>query len=371
MDQYPNLNASAARAVTTSAGTAAAAAMAPAKPLDPLRFPGEDEGRSLTAWARRDLEATLQLLADRAQYITGGSGAAIALRDGEHIICRASSGPSAPEVGSYLQVSSGLSGESVRTRKILSCDNASVDPRVNHDSCRALGIASFVVMPLVRENEVVGIFEIFSAQPHAFQERDLQALERMGEMVNTALDQVMNPKHKPGLVTGATQKVPIVPKQPAVTPPSVPPPSIAVEKKIQPAVTPAVVSQPTTSAAPSAPPTPNLAPAAQEPAAKGENRQIAVDREGTVPPTPAVGTCASCGFPVSPGRAFCLDCEASLPEKFGDSPAKQAPATPAFLTDLGDGGPAPSGVKQWIIAHRYLLGTILVLGGTAALLLFR
>src|SRR5947209_13161834 len=146
MESASNLESGAARATSMSAGSAAAAAMAPEKRIDPLQFPGEDEGRSLSAWARRDLEATLQLLADRAQYITGGSGAAIALRDGEHIICRASSGPSAPEVGSYLQVSSGLSGESVRMRKILSCDNAGMDPRVNRDSCRALGIASFVVM---------------------------------------------------------------------------------------------------------------------------------------------------------------------------------------------------------------------------------
>jgi hypothetical protein len=81
----------------------------------------------------------------------------------------------------------------------------------------------------------------------------------------------------------------------------------------------------------------------------------------------SVGTCASCGFPVSPGRAFCLDCEVALPEKFkADAVAK----TPAFLTDLGE-GPAPSGIKQWLIVHRYLLGTILVLGGTAALLLLR
>src|SRR5690242_14956693 len=155
MDRFSNLESGAARVSSTSAGTATAAAMALDKHADPLQFPGEDVGRSLSAWAGRGLEATLQLLADRAQYITGGSGAAIAVRDGEHIICRASSGPSAPEVGSYLQVSSGLSGESVRTRKILSCDNAAMDPRVNRESCRALGIASFVVMPLVRDDEVV------------------------------------------------------------------------------------------------------------------------------------------------------------------------------------------------------------------------
>jgi hypothetical protein len=80
-----------------------------------LRFPGPNEGSSLTEMAQRDLNATLQLLAERAQYITGASGAAIALREGEKMVCRASAGPSAPELGTRLQTDSGLSGESVRT----------------------------------------------------------------------------------------------------------------------------------------------------------------------------------------------------------------------------------------------------------------
>ena len=84
-----------------------------------LRFPGEDGGKSLSEMAQRDLDATLQLLAERAQYITGASGAAIALRQGETMVCCASSGPSAPELGAHLQIDSGLSAESVKTRQIL------------------------------------------------------------------------------------------------------------------------------------------------------------------------------------------------------------------------------------------------------------
>src|SRR5438067_13066882 len=164
MEQYAESGLS--HGVAPSNGIAAAMQLAKS-PLESLRFPAEDGGQSLAAWARRDLEATLQLLADRAQYITGGTGAAIALRDGDFIMCRASSGPSAPQIGSCFEVSSGLSGESVRTRKLLRCDDASTDPRVNYDSCSALGIASFAVMPLIRQDEVIGIFEVFSNKPRA------------------------------------------------------------------------------------------------------------------------------------------------------------------------------------------------------------
>lgn len=155
---------------------------------DDVRFPAEDGGKSLAEMAERDLTATLQLLAERAQYITGATGAAIALRDHEEMVCRASAGSSAPEVGAQLQVNSGLSGESVRTRQTLRCDDAATDTRVNRERCEALGIRSVVVMPLLRGDEVIGVFELFSDQANVFETRDLAALERMGAMVHTALE---------------------------------------------------------------------------------------------------------------------------------------------------------------------------------------
>src|SRR5215813_11313520 len=153
-----------------------------------VRFPAEDGGRSLAEMAERDLAATLQLLAERAQYITGATGAAIALRDHDEMVCRASAGTSAPAVGILLQINSGLSGESVRTKQTLRCDDASTDGRVNRESCEALGIRSVVVMPLLRGDEVIGVFELFSDKANVFEPRDLTALERMGAMVHTALE---------------------------------------------------------------------------------------------------------------------------------------------------------------------------------------
>ena len=139
--------------------------------------------------ARRDLDAALQLLADRAQYITGASGAAIALkREGKKdMLCRASTGSNAPELGALLSTEYGLSGESVRTRQPLRCDDAERDVRVNREVCRQLGIASVVVMPVVNDDEVLGVFELFSGEVNAFGERDLSAVQRLSMMVETAV----------------------------------------------------------------------------------------------------------------------------------------------------------------------------------------
>jgi len=117
-----------------------------------------------------ELDSALQLLVERAQYITGATGTALALPQGEEMVCRASAGASAPAVGARLQVRSGLTGESISRRQLLRCDNAEVDARVNLEACRALGIASIVVLPLLRRDGAVrGLFELFSDHPYAFE----------------------------------------------------------------------------------------------------------------------------------------------------------------------------------------------------------
>jgi len=201
---------SASRSVTASvsAGIAAANALLP-KPGEPgPRFPGEDGGRSLAEMAHSDLDAALQLLVERAQYITGANGAAIALRRGQHndMLCRASVGTSAPQLGALLSMEHGLSGECARTQQVLRCDDAERDPRLNRDGCRQLGIASVVVMPIVSEQQVLGIFELFSGKPRAFEERDISALQRLSEMVETAV------KHAVATQTMPAAKEPVTPK---------------------------------------------------------------------------------------------------------------------------------------------------------------
>jgi len=184
-----SISAALAAARAETSAKLASGNLPPAGRAASVRFPGEDGGRSLAELAQRDLDAALQLLADRAQYITGASGAAIAIRrDGRNdMLCRASAGMNAPELGALLSTEFGLSGESVRTRQALRCDDAERDKRVNHDVCREMGIASVVVMPVVNDDEVLGVFELFSGKANAFGARDVSAVQRLSEMVETAV----------------------------------------------------------------------------------------------------------------------------------------------------------------------------------------
>ena len=126
---------------------------------------------------------------ERVRYITNASGVALALCENEDdaMVCRASSGPSAPEVGSRMYIRSGITAESLRTRQTLRCDHASTDPRVNQESCKALGIESVMVLPLVLDRNVVGMFQLFSSKPSAFAERDATTLRASLPQVETAV----------------------------------------------------------------------------------------------------------------------------------------------------------------------------------------
>lgn len=247
----------------------------------------EEQSYSLAEMAQRDLDAALQLLAQRAEYITQAGGAAIALqRDGhEGMMCRASAGANAPEVGALFSNDSGLSGESVRTRQPLHCHDAERDSRVNRVICRQLGIASVVVMPVVNDDQVLGVFELFSGKPNAFGDRDVAALQRLSEMVATAVKLARAAEASPERLKS------VVPVEPAAEVAAKAPPS-----------------QPLSHAVPAA--------------IREKKRQLwsaldtvtkvtneAPDQSHIPPVLRNLRKCEACGFPISPGRTLCVECE--------------------------------------------------------------
>lgn len=84
------------------------------------------------------------------------------------MICAASASSDAPGLGSRLQIGSGFPGEWVRTLKLLGCDDADADQRVDRETCRALGIRSIVAAPIVFGGAVAGLREMFSPEAMAF-----------------------------------------------------------------------------------------------------------------------------------------------------------------------------------------------------------
>jgi hypothetical protein len=138
----------------------------------------------------RDLNTALHRISERARSLTRGTGAAIALGRAGVMVCRASVGDGMPPLGTKLQANSGFSAECVRSRQALRCDDTEIDPRVDAENCRFFSIRSIVAAPIQYQREIVGLLEVISHWPFAFDEGDVAVVERLARTVLLTLSQV-------------------------------------------------------------------------------------------------------------------------------------------------------------------------------------
>jgi GAF domain-containing protein len=134
-----------------------------------------------------DLEPAIGVITERAQVLTGATGAAIALRKGDEVICRARAGRTAPDLGVRLQTDSGISAECLRTGEVVLCHDTSENPLVDRMSCQRLGVRSILAAPLRQYHKTLGIFEVLSAVPHAFNHQDVATMQLLSSMMVAAI----------------------------------------------------------------------------------------------------------------------------------------------------------------------------------------
>lgn len=151
------------------------------------------------------LDLVLNELVAQAAEATHAGGAALALPRGEAMVCRAATGQLAPGLGVTLDSTHGLSGACLRTGQPQISLDTELDPRVDHDASRRLGIRSIFIVPVIRlhhddesaatgsdrlgtgnlgnapDREVMGILEVFSAEPNAFPESAQNLLQSLAE----------------------------------------------------------------------------------------------------------------------------------------------------------------------------------------------
>jgi len=146
--------------------------------------------RALLNPGELDLEPGISIIAEKAQALTGATGAAIALRQGDEIVCRARTGRTAPDLGVRLEIDRGISAECVRTGEVLLCNDAETNPRVDSASCRRLGVRSILVAPLRHFRQSLGVFEVLSSTPHAFDNNDVATMQFLSGMMVAAISRL-------------------------------------------------------------------------------------------------------------------------------------------------------------------------------------
>ncbi len=182
---------------------------APALPNDAERLSAIIATQQQIATAGLDLQAVMSLIAERTQAITGATGAAVELAEGDELVYRAVSGTAAHSLGLRLKLDASLSGRCLRTGQALRCDDAEADERVDREACRTVGLRSMIAVPLLYDRRAVGVLKVLSPQPGAFSERDVQTLQLMSGLLAAALSHAAAYEAKQALVeerTGALRQ---------------------------------------------------------------------------------------------------------------------------------------------------------------------
>lgn len=156
------------------------------------------------------LDLVLNELVVAAASLTHASAAAVALARGDEMVCRATTGDHAPELGIPIHTLTGLSGACVHSRSPQYCRDTEADDRVDPDVSHRLGIRSILVVPILELNDAVGIIEVFSRQPSPFSEADVLQLQEFAvdclKLRQLSVELAQRPPHKleePGAIGGS------------------------------------------------------------------------------------------------------------------------------------------------------------------------
>jgi diguanylate cyclase (GGDEF)-like protein len=134
-----------------------------------------------------DLNARMQLIAERAQDLTRATAGVIELLEGDEMVYAVTAGEAGPYLGTRLRSDSSLSGLCVTEGRVLRSDDTTDDSRVDADACRQVNAASMICVPLVHQDETIGALKVYSPEPHHFDVGDVESLELLSELIAAQL----------------------------------------------------------------------------------------------------------------------------------------------------------------------------------------
>lgn len=134
-----------------------------------------------------DPNRVIEAVIHRAQELTRSAGAVVEILDGDHIVYWAASGSASGQVGLRMPLRGSLSGLCITENRVLRCDDAEHDARVNREACRRVGLRSMLVIPLQHEGRPFGVLKVLSPFPFAYRESDVRSMGMMATLVGAVL----------------------------------------------------------------------------------------------------------------------------------------------------------------------------------------
>jgi diguanylate cyclase (GGDEF)-like protein len=130
-----------------------------------------------------DLEAAMQLAADRAMELTGADAAVVETPEGEEFLFRVTAGSADEFRGERVDRDETMAEQALRERRVLSSDGCAVDPRVLQPVREVMEIGSLICVPLLHRGDALGVLNVCHREPHHFSAGDAQTLELLSHLI--------------------------------------------------------------------------------------------------------------------------------------------------------------------------------------------
>jgi diguanylate cyclase (GGDEF)-like protein len=131
------------------------------------------------AAAALNADEVMQIVCDRARTLLAAGTALVALIEGDDFLCRAVVGADGITVGNRMPRAQSLAGRCIDERRPLRSEPAPVDgePASHCTAC----------VPLMYGESAVGVLEVSSSRPAAFDDEDVETLRLLGQTIAIAL----------------------------------------------------------------------------------------------------------------------------------------------------------------------------------------
>ena len=139
------------------------------------------------AAAENNLDEVLSIVVARAPELTGADAGVVEFREGDEMVYRAVSGTATPFLGLRLHVDESLSGLAVKEGRVMRCDDAAADPRVDRLAAEAVGAISMLCVPLEDAGAVLGVLKLYAEREGAFDADDEHLAGLLSQVIGTHL----------------------------------------------------------------------------------------------------------------------------------------------------------------------------------------
>jgi PAS domain S-box-containing protein len=141
--------------------------------------------------ANFDRQKIIHIAIEEAKNLSGATGALFNSVENGELILRAVSGAPSELLDSRNSIETGISGDTLKQKKLFYLDDASKDPRAFKLFRDHFNIESAIFVPLFYRNHAQGVLLVYGDKTHAFQEHQIRAVELISGILAAAMAQAV------------------------------------------------------------------------------------------------------------------------------------------------------------------------------------